>query len=308
MNLKRTMMELTTGSVRSLARFFRRMAAIATGKKEERTMEDYLKCPTDETYLRLLKSRNPEKYSRMSKTTLNRLARLLDFVINFSRGLIRVSPDNSKNQDEVLRVILGRDLSFDKPKARYTALKETLIALREFGYSWHTKNGMVHVYDVVEDGGADDDDADTVGTTSTTTTVRVFYNGDCSELPTKNTPPEKCGKKKAGQKTVAESVAEANRCPCHKGDSDKKSDGTGSLLGDLAMAKLTLDIADSQLMSVAKSVAESGHCSCRKGVSDKKSDGMGSLLGGLTAVGLTLDIVDSLITSAVGRLKHGDRK
>ena len=305
MNLKRTMIELTTGSVRSLARFFRRMAAIATGKKEERTMEDYLKCPTDETYLRLLKSRNPEKYSRMSKTTLNRLARLLDFVINFSRGLIRVSPDNSKKQDEVLRVILGRDLSFDKPKARYTALKETLIALREFGYSWHTKNGMVYVYDVVEDGGADDDDdADTVGTTSTTTTVRVFYNGDCGELPTKNTPPEKCGKKK----TVAESVAEANRCPCHKGDSDKKSDDTGSLLGDLTMAKLTLDIADSQLMSVAKSVAESGHCSCRKGVSDKKSDGTGSLLGGLTAVGLTLDVVDSLIMSAVGRLKHGDRK
>ena len=307
MNLKRTMIDVTTGSVRGLARFFRRMAAIATGKKEERTMEDYLKCPTDETYLRLLKSRNPEKYSRMSKTTLNRMARLLDFVINFSRGLIRVSPDNSKNQDEVLRVILGRDLSFDKPKARYTALKETLIALREFGYSWHTKNGMVHVYDVVEDGGADDD-ADTVGTTSTTTTVRVFYNGDCSELPTKDTPPEKCGKKKAGQKTVAECVAEANRCPRHKGDSDKKSDGTGSLLGDLAMAKLTLDIADSQLMSVAKSVAESDHCSCRKGDSDKKSDGTGSLLGGLTAVGLTLDIVDSLIMSAVGRLKHGDRK
>ena len=301
------MMELTTGSVRSLARFFRRMAEIATGKKEERTMEDYLKCPTDETYLRLLKSRNPEKYNRMSKTTLNRMARLLDFVINFSRGLIRVSPDNSKNQDEVLRVILGRELSFDKPKARYAALKETLIALREFGYSWHTKNGMVHVYDVVEDDGADDD-ADTVGTTSTTTTVRVFYNGDCSELSAKNTPPEKCGKKKAGQKTVAESVAEANRCPRHKGDSDKKPDGTGSLLGDLAMAKLTLDIADGQLLSVAKSVAESDHCSCRKGDSDKKSDGTGSLLGGLTAVGLTLDIVDSLIMSAVGRLKHGDRK
>ena len=302
------MMELTTGSVRSLARFFRRMAEIATGKKEERTMEDYLKCPTDETYLRLLKSRNPEKYSRMSKTTLNRMARLLDFVINFSRGLIRVSPDNSKNQDEVLRVILGRDLSFDKPKARYTALKETLIALREFGYSWHTKNGMVHVYDVVEDDGADDY-ADTVGTTSTTTTVRVFYNGDCGELSEKNTPPEKCGKKKkAGQKTVAESVAEANRCPCHKGGSDKKSDGTGSLLEDITMAKLTLDIADSQLMSIAKSVAESGHCSCRKGDSDKKSDGTGSLLGGLTAVGLTLTAVDSLITSALVRLKHGDRK
>lgn len=307
MNLKRTMLELTTGSVRGLARFFRRMVAIATGKKEERTMEDYLKCPTDETYLRLLKSRNPEKYSRMSKTTLNRMARLLDFVINFSRGLIRVSPDNSKNQDELLRVILGRDLSFDKPKARYEALKETLIALREFGYSWHTKNGMVHVYDVAVDDGADDD-ADTVGTTSTTTTVRVFYNGDCSELSEKNTPPEKCGKKKAGQKTVAERAAEANRCPCHKGGSDKKSEGTGSLLEDLTMAKLTLDIADSQLMSVAKSVAESGHCSCRKRDSDKKSDSTGSLLGGLTAVGLTLDIVDSLITSAVGRLKHGDRK
>ena len=307
MNLKRTMIDVTTGSVRGLARFFRRMVEIATGKKEERTMEDYLKCPTDETYLRLLKSRNPEKYSRMSKTTLNRMARLLDFVINFSRGLIRVSPNNSKNQDEVLRVILGRDLSFDKPKARYAALKETLIALREFGYSWHTKNGMVHVYDVVEDGGADDD-ADTVGTTSTTTTVRVFYNGDCSELPAKNTPPEKCGKKKAGHKTVAESVADANRCPCHKGDSDKKSDGTGSLLEDLTMAKLTLDIADSQLMSVAKSVAESGHCPCRKSDSDKKSDGTGSLLGGLTAVGLTLNAVDSLITSALVRLKHVDRK
>lgn len=308
MNLKRTMIDVTTGSVRGLARFFRRMVEIATGKKEERTMEDYLKCPTDETYLRLLKSRNPEKYSRMSKTTLNRMARLLDFVINFSRGLIRVSPDNSKNQDEVLRVILGRDLSFDKPKARYEALKETLIALREFGYSWHTKNGMVHVYDVVADDGADDDDADTVGTTSTTTTVRVFYNGDCSELPAKNTPPEKCGKKKAGQKTVAESVAEANRCPCHKGDSDKKSDGTGSLLEDLTMAKLTLDIADSQLMSVVKSVAESGHCPRRKGDSDKKSADPGSLLGSLTAVGLTLDVVDSLITSALVRLKHGDRK
>ena len=306
MNLK-TMIDVTTGSVRGLARFFRRMVEIATGKKEERTMEDYLKCPTDETYLRLLKSRNPEKYSRMSKTTLNRMARLLDFVINFSRGLIRVSPNNSKNQDEVLRVILGRDLSFDKPKARYAALKETLIALREFGYSWHTKNGMVHVYDVVEDDGADDD-ADTVGTTSTTTTVRVFYNGDCSELSEKNTPPEKCGKKKAGQKTVAERVAEANRCPCHKGDSDKKSDGTGSLLEDLTMAKLTLDIADSQLMSAVKSVAESGHCSCRKSDSDKKSDGTGSLLGGLTAVGLTLTAVDSLITSALVRLKHGDRK
>ena len=75
-----------------------------------------------------------------------------------------------------------------------------------------------------------------------------------------------------------------------------------------AVDGVTLDIADGQLLSVAKSVAESDHCSCRKGDSDKKSDGTGSLLGGLTAVGLTLDIVDSLIMSAVGRLKHGDRK